>query len=279
MTIEEYKELKTRYDTLGIELKFAEFDYCDYGDGIAISKWKSKEKFCVIPEFTNYLYSNIFQNCTWLEEIDLSKSNIKVLPDRAFSELKVKRVKLNNLIKYIPKYCFYNSDIEEIIIPNSVTSIENFAFKYCTNLKRVIFEDESNLKIIKGEAFNGSGVEYFNAPDSLERIHHKVFFACENLKEVVLGPKLKVLNSNIFSYCDKLEKITFHEEAPIIKIEKYFCVGSENLKEVIFSKKIEIFCEYCFMDCSNLTNVIINKENLKSINYTSFLGTPLHLKL
>lgn len=280
MTIDEYNELKARYNTLGVTLKFDEFDYFDsnYKESVTLTKWKSKDKLCKVPEFIFRIYSDCFKGLDYLEEIDLSESNIYFLPDRLFENLKVKRVKLNNLINIIPKYCFYNTEIEEIIIPKSVETIDAGAFKYCSNLKRVIFEDDSQLKLIKGEAFKSSGLLSITLPDSVERLHYSIFYGCKDLKEVYLGKNLRIVNSNVFSYCDNLEKIIFDIESPVKKIASYCCVNSYNLKEVVFSNNTDSFLEYCFMGCKSLEKVVLNEENLKVINFTAFIDTPFYLK-
>lgn len=118
-------------------------------------------------------------------------------------------------------------DIEEIMLPASVTEIGGAAFAGCVNLKRVSFSGEKNLRQICdgafavcnnlqsfdfndgleeiGEmAFWETGLEKVNLPESLLSVGDSAFWACEHLEEFnVLNDKC-VLGDSVIGECPVL---------------------------------------------------------------------------
>ena len=74
-------------------------------------------------------------------------------------------------------------EIEEIILPDSVTSIGERAFKGLKNL--------TSIKL----------------PAKLENIGSKAFYGCENLQEVFIPKTIKAIGKSAFEKCDGLEKV------------------------------------------------------------------------
>lgn len=111
--------------------------------------------------------------------------------------------------------------LKEIIIPSSVTKIDIAAFKGCTSLKTVIFENNSLLKSIEGKyndkAYLGvfsdcTALTSIRIPANVESIGATAFKGCAALKSVSFekGSKLSFIEGGIdeyngaFSYCKKM---------------------------------------------------------------------------
>jgi hypothetical protein len=71
--------------------------------------------------------------------------------------------------------------LTSIIIPPSVSSIENNTFSYCTGLTNIIFTSPSSVKIIGQKAFYGSGLTKITIPSSVKSIKSYAFQYCNNL--------------------------------------------------------------------------------------------------
>lgn len=66
---------------------------------------------------------------------------------------------------------FYSCDVESVTVPASVKEIRANAFRNCTNLREVIFQEGSQLKTIGTSAFcKCSGLMEIIFPDGLENI-------------------------------------------------------------------------------------------------------------
>ena len=87
------------------------------------------------------------------------------------------------IVKEIPKMAFYDNDnIVSVTIPNSVTTIGEYAFFNCSNLEIVNIGENSQLTEIGDRAFyNCSSLTSIYIPDSVTMIGYYAFDSCDNL--------------------------------------------------------------------------------------------------
>ena len=98
-----------------------------------------------------------------LKDLDISEVNITALPTQAFYNSKnVKNLILPNTLATIGEEMFYQSKLKTVVIPANVTTIGGSAFKNCSSLATVTFEQGSQLKTIAGGYFSG-GSSYYGA--------------------------------------------------------------------------------------------------------------------
>ena len=95
----------------------------------------------------------------------------------------------------------YCSNLQNIIIPASVTSIEGNAFNGCTALNNVSFEDGSNLTKIGLKAFTGTAITSIIIPDKVTSILGNAFQNCSALTDVTVLSKDVIFNATAFSGC------------------------------------------------------------------------------
>lgn len=97
--------------------------------------------------------SSAFQHCKSLVSVDLSESKITAIGSSAFYKcLNLKNVELPRNLKTLTSHVFFDCPIQEIVIPASVTAIENNALAYGLDLgraylTRVTFEDPTGWSI------------------------------------------------------------------------------------------------------------------------------------
>lgn len=124
-----------------------------------------------------------FAGCSGLTEVFLPNSVLS-LGGYAFCNcLKLKTIELSNKLKAIGVGCFKYSDLESIVLPDSLQEIRERAFLYCDRLNNVKFG--SGLRVVGGFAFD----------------------SCKSLKNVKLNEGLKKINNGAFSGCYSLEKV------------------------------------------------------------------------
>ena len=100
-----------------------------------------------------------------------------------------------------------NTQIEKVILPQTIEKIELFAFRDCSNLKEVEFNE--GLKVIGDSAFWGCPIETLNnLPESLEQIDPYAFFGCSKLKEVTIPKNVKKMTLGTFNACTSLKIVT-----------------------------------------------------------------------
>lgn len=119
--------------------------------------------------------------------------------------------------------------VEEVVIPEGITTIETSAFTECTKLARVTL------------------------PDSLTDIGISAFWGCKQLREITIPEKVRRIGREAFSECDKLDSIVF-EAADRWYSADYEGSGSGaamNLSDPVANGKMEWYSWY-YRDAEDL---------------------------
>lgn len=96
-------------------------------------------------------------------------------------------------------------NITSIKIPKSVTSIGGQAFNECSNLKTVIFEDNSQLKSIGEYAFSDCrSLTSITLPRGVTSIDRLAFNNCSSLSRIVIPSSVTSMGNYVFDDCNRL---------------------------------------------------------------------------
>ena len=116
-------------------------------------------------------------------------------------------------------------------IPDSVTTIREWAFARCEGLKSITI------------------------PDSVIIIKWCAFSECTNLSDVTIGNNVKTIGSSAFFKCKSLEHITISDSVETIgSLAFYECI---NLEDIIIPDGVMTIDISAFMDCTNLEHITI----------------------
>lgn len=108
-----------------------------------------------IPSTVVRIESRAYTSCTQITTLVLPNT-LTYLGDYAFQSCKgITSVKLSNTLAYLGKNNFQYSKITEIVIPASLTQIQNHVF-HSSSLQRVVFAS-SNVTSFNSQAFDGAG--------------------------------------------------------------------------------------------------------------------------
>ena len=92
------------------------------------------------------------------------------------------------------------------IIPEGTTKIEDKAFEGCTDLNSVVILD--SVTEIGMEAFVGcSNLKKVIVPSSVTTIGQGAFWGCESLTEIVIPKSVSKIEPSIFGGCARLKSI------------------------------------------------------------------------
>ena len=209
-----------------------------------------------------------------LKDLDISEVNITALPTQAFYNSKnVKNLILPNTLATIGEEMFYQSKLKTVVIPANVTTIGGSAFKNCSSLATVTFEQGSQLKTIAGGYFSG-GSSYYGA-----------FSNCTALTSIEIPASVETIEATAFKGCSKLATVTFEEGSQLKTIAGgYYSDSKFNYYYGVFSDCPITFIEIpasvttieasAFYDCSSLTTVTFEKgSQLKTIAGGYYSGT------
>ena len=91
-------------------------------------------------------------------------------------------------------------DIKEAFVPSFIREISYYAFNGCKRLKKVVFDENSELESISQYAFAHSSIDCIAIPQNVTKIDDYAFFLCSNLKVVEIHGNLNLENiSAIFN--------------------------------------------------------------------------------
>lgn len=133
--------------------------------------------------------------------------NVTSIGYSAFSNSFLTSVTIPNSVTSIGNYAFENcSSLNSITIPNSVTTIGNNAFDDCSSLNSITIPN--SVTTIGYSAFRGcSGLTSINLPDAVVSIGHSIFYGCSNLTTIYIGSGLTSIGSNAFQNCNSLTAV------------------------------------------------------------------------
>ena len=109
-------------------------------------------------------------------------------------------------VKVIGNNLFQNNkSILSITIPDSVTTIGDYAFSGCSSLKTIIIGKNSQLAIIGSYAFyNCTSLTSITIPNSVATIGGNAFSGCSSLISIIIPDSVISIGSYAFRYCSNL---------------------------------------------------------------------------
>ena len=109
-------------------------------------------------------------------------------------------------VKVIGNNLFQNNkSILSITIPDSVTTIGDYAFSGCSSLKTVTIGKNSQLAIIGSYAFyNCTSLTSITIPNSVTTISGYAFSDCSSLTSIIIPDSVISIGSYAFRYCSNL---------------------------------------------------------------------------
>ncbi|MBQ5475506.1 MAG: leucine-rich repeat domain-containing protein, partial [Lachnospiraceae bacterium] len=189
-----------------------------------------------------------------------------------------------------------NSTLVSVKIPDTVTSIGEKTFYWCSALSSV--EISESITEIGEEAFSDcDSLTSISIPDSVETLGSSAFSGCDNLHTVRVGAatvgasafssnnkltditisdNVKSIGSCAFSGCTKLEKITFPDSVKDMGGAVFY--GCSSLSEVTLSNEITSLSsndrDGFFEGCTSLKSIVI-PYYVTSIGENAFSNAPL----
>lgn len=163
--------------------------------------------------------------------------------------------------------------ITSVVIPNSVTRIEDYAFDNCYGLENITIPEA--VKNIEHRTFmNCSKLTEINLPSSLESIDYEAFWGCKSLKNINLPKTLNYIGSQTFNGCTSLLSIEIPEK--VTKIQGATFQDCYSLKEVKLPENLVEIESHAFYFCQGLTTITI-PASVRKIGENAFDGCRLNV--
>ena len=140
-------------------------------------------------------------NLTLPDQLD--SRNVVKINSKAFSDAPVVSVLVPDTYTSIENYAFLNNkSLENISLPSTLGFLGSNAFGRCTSLKTVNFAEPTSLEVISASAFSGcTSLEDITLPYGVKTIYGNVFLNCNKLAKVVVPVTVESIDEDTFSNC------------------------------------------------------------------------------
>ena len=223
-----------------------------------------------------------FRYCSSLTSVTIGNSVTSIGDDAFYGCTSLKKV----IVKDIAAWCgikfggsdsnplYYahhlysdeNTEITNLVIPNSVTSIGKSAFRYCYGLTSVTIGN--SVTNIGGGAFYGcSGLTSVTIPNNVTSIGNHAFNSCSGLTSVTIGNSVTNIGGGAFYGCSGLTSVTIPNS--VASIGSYAFSGCSGLTSVTIPNSVTSIGSSAFYGCSDLTSVTI-PNSVTSIGISAF---------
>jgi hypothetical protein len=156
---------------------------------------------------------------------------------------------------------------DELQFFTGLTSIDVEAFYGCSNLEHVILPN--SVTSIYACAFETSGIKEIVIPNSVSDISAKAFYSCSKLESITLSNNLEIIEDQLFCNCNKLKNIVIPQSVKVIHREAFR--NCSSLVSVVLSDMIEEIWYGAFGFCRSLTSIDL-PASLRYIGTYAFAG-------
>ena len=179
------------------------------------------------------------------------------------NDQEIKDLVIPNSVTSIGQYTFaYCSSLTSVTIPNSVTSIGNGAFLRCSFIKDK-FKNQSTLD---GEANNYWGAHIADVEINGLLIRNDTVVGCRPSVTMVIFPDyITCIREFAFYNCSSLTSVTIPNS--VTSIERYAFSGCSSLTSVTIGNSVTSIGDYAFRNCSSLASVTIPNSVTSIGNY------------
>ncbi len=176
---------------------------------------------------------------------------------------------LPSSLKYIPSNFMTDKPfIENIVIPEGVTSIGGGAFSGCSSLTSIVIP-EGVTSIGYNTFYECSSLTSIVIPESVTSIDSGTFYGCSSLTSIVIPESVRSIDYMAFSGCSSLTSIVIPESVTSIDSGTFY--GCSSLTSIVIPEGVTSIGSGTFSGCSSLTSIVI-PEGVTTIGGSAFSG-------
>ena len=224
----------------------------------------------VLPETLKNVGSNVFNGCTALTDITVS-ADIESDANHMFSGAPAKNITFGSACTKVPGGMFYYTGVEKITLPDNIKTIEDSAFRNCSELKEV---DLNKVETIGNYVFEEDpGLTRIVFPKSLKKIGSDIFWRTEGIEYVEIYSENLNANSGspVFGFSKSIKMVTIGEG--VESLPKGLFIKS-NVKTVCVNADNMTFDSCAFSECDELGDVIFAGRHYTFADENVFFSSP-----
>ena len=213
----------------------------------------------VIPDSITTIGEGAFRGCPTLKSVHIT--DLAAWCNIAFGSLTA------NPLNHADNLYLDGSLLTELVIPDSVTTIGNYAFCYYSKLTSVEIPD--SVTVIGDSAFYFcDGLTELIIPDSVTVIGDCAFYRCLGLTELIIPDSVTIIGEEAFYWCDGLTELTIGNGVTTIGRAAF---ADTSMTSLTIPDNVASIGELAFNSCKELMSITVGK-NVTSIGEKAFRG-------
>ena len=200
------------------------------------------------------------------------KSGTKCIGEYAFSGCSgLTSITIPNSVTSIGEWAF-GRELVSVTIENGMTSIGNRAFSGCRGLTSITIPD--SVTSIGDYAFDGcTGLTSITIPDSVTSIGRAAFGDCTKLTSITIPDSVTSIGDVVFSGCSGLTSITIPNS--VTRIGSYAFYHCRGLTSITIPNSVTSIGREAFRYCTGLTSITI-PDSVTRIGSSAFCDTAYY---
>ena len=209
---------------------------------------------------------------TGLSEISIP-SAVSDIGERAFATNKIEKINVEEDNQYYTSIdgVLFNKSETEIIdypnytqaefyaVPQSVTSIGEYAFGGDIPLLKTVIIPDTVTEIENGAFMDFYGLEYIDIPTSVTEIGDNAFNGCSQLASITIPNSVTEIGASAFRYCSSLQSVSLTEG--LKSIGDYAFSGAYELSNIKLPNSLNDISPTAFFYCENFCEYLTDVSN------------------
>lgn len=208
----------------------------------------------------------------YIKELEIHGNAGMNMPEQCFYDVpNIESVVISGAVD-VPRDMFGKcTGLKKVTLKNGVRSIGEDAFRDCSSLESVIFENTVLEKISDGAFWGCSALSSIALPDSVTEIERNAFFET-GLRNIQLPEKLTLIGGGAFCNCKNLKQVQLPPQLKELGDGAFF--NCENLTQIQLPAQLNKLGTDAFRNCTSLDKIDI-PAGLKQIESATFCNTGL----
>lgn len=208
----------------------------------------------------------------YIKELEIHGNAGMNMPEQCFYDVpNIESVVISGAVD-VPRDMFGKcTGLKKVTLKNGVRSIGEDAFRDCSSLESVIFENTVLEKISDGALWGCSALSSIALPDSVTEIERNAFFET-GLRNIQLPEKLTLIGGGAFCNCKNLKQVQLPPQLKELGEGAFF--NCENLTQIQLPAQLNKLGTDAFRNCTSLDKIDI-PAGLTQIGPATFCNTGL----
>ena len=208
----------------------------------------------------------------YIKELEIHGNAGMNMPEQCFYDVpNIESVVISGAVD-VPRDMFGKcTGLKKVTLKNGVRSIGEDAFRDCSSLESVIFENTVLEKSSDGAFWGCSALSSIALPDSVTEIERNAFFET-GLRNIQLPEKLTLIGGGAFCNCKNLKQVQLPPQLKELGEGAFF--NCENLTQIQLPAQLNKLGTDAFRNCTSLDKIDI-PAGLTQIEPDTFCNTGL----